>query len=149
MSYFEAMKQIKANKIPPVLLIYGAESFFIQNLREELIKKLKIDEENISYYDLEEVPIEEVIGDAETYPFFAEKKLIIASNPIFLRAKPPKLPFEHHLEALDTYLDNPVDYSTLVFIAPYEKIDSRKKITKKINKNGLVAECAEIKEYEL
>src|SRR5699024_9053823 len=54
-----------------------------------------------------------------------------------------------HLEALDTYLDNPVDYSTLVFIAPYEKIDSRKKITKKINKNGLVAECAEIKEYEL
>lgn len=149
MSYFEALKKIKANQIPSVILLYGTEAFFIQQLKEEIMKKLKIDEENISNYDLEENPIEEVVADAETYPFFAEKKLIIASNPVFLKTKQPKLPFEHHMESLEAYIENPVDYSIIVFIAPYEKVDSRKKTFKLMKKNGLIAQCQEVKEYEL
>ncbi len=39
--------------------------------------------ENISTYDLSETSIQDVIADAETYPFFGEQKLIFATNPVF------------------------------------------------------------------
>lgn len=151
MSYIKAMQQIKSKKIPPVILLYGLESYFIQNLRRELSSVILGDnsDENLSTYDLEETPIEEVITDAETYPFFGGKKLLIVNNPTFLTAKQFKLSFEHDLARLEQYMSNPVDYSTIVFIAPYEKLDNRKKITKVINKQAMVVECNPIKEHEL
>src|SRR5690625_6347330 len=93
-------------------------------------------DENISTYDLEETPIQEVVADAETYPFFGEKKLIYAMNPTFLSTKHKKLPFEHDLVRLEQYISNPVDYSVIVFIAPYEKLDNRKKITKVLDRKS-------------
>src|SRR5699024_2736057 len=50
---------------------------------------------------------------------------------------------------LQRYLNEPVDYSVLVFIAPYEKIDERKKISKLLKKNAVTAACNPVKEYEL
>ncbi|OZU89913.1 DNA polymerase III subunit delta [Virgibacillus indicus] len=150
MSYLETLQQIKKGKITPIFFLYGSESYFIQNLKSQIIKEvLQGDDENLSIYDLEETPIQEVIADVETYPFFGEKKLIIANNPGFLKAKPDKLPFEHDLDSLQNYLESPVDYSVLVIIAEYEKIDERKKISKLLKKHATVALCHPIKEYEL
>lgn len=150
MSYLKLLKQIKANNIPPILLVYGMESFFIQKITGALKDSL-VDEtgENLSIYDLEETPIEEVVSDVETYPFFGEKKVIIANNPAFLKARSPKLPFEHDLKALEKYIQQPVDYSVLVLVAPYEKLDNRKKITKELNKKVAVAACNPIMEKEM
>lgn len=151
MSYLKALDQIKQQKIPPIMLLYGLESYFIQNLKDALLKAVLADsgEENLSVYDLEETPIEEVISDAETYPFFGDKKLIIANNPSFLSAKQVKLPFEHNIERLEQYMKEPVDYSVILFIAPFEKLDNRKKITKLMNKEAMVTECNPIKDYEV
>ncbi|PAE31081.1 DNA polymerase III subunit delta [Oceanobacillus profundus] len=150
MSYIEVVKQLKKNQISSVYLAYGVESFFLQNLKQELIKRvLNGEEENLSLYDLEETPIQEVVADAETYPFFGEKKLVIATNPEFLKAKPGKLPFEHKLEPLERYLSEPASYSVLVLMAPYEKIDERKKISKQLKKHATIAVCNEVKEQEL
>lgn len=150
MSYTELMKLAKSNKLPPVILLYGIESFFIQNLQNEISKTVLSDsgEENLSTYDLEEVPIEEAIIDAETYPFFGDRKLLILHNPFFLTAKQVKVPFEHDIEQLENYLKNPVDYSVVVLIAPYEKLDNRKKVTKLLRKQAMVAECNPIKDHE-
>jgi len=150
-SYIKVLEQIKNERIPPVLLLYGTESYFIQNIQDKLFASVmeQSGDENISTYDLEETPIQEVVADAETYPFFGEKKLIYAMNPTFLSTKHKKLPFEHDLVRLEQYISNPVDYSVIVFIAPYEKLDNRKKITKVLNKQALVAECNPIKDYEV
>ncbi|MUK87069.1 DNA polymerase III subunit delta [Ornithinibacillus sp. L9] len=147
MSYLEAMGLLKKKPLPNILLLYGTEVYFIQKIKDMVLKNF--DEDNISTYDLSEIPIQEVVGDAETYPFFGEKKIIIANNPVFLKAKPDKLTFEHDIDVLQQYLETPVDYSVIVFIAPYEKIDERKKVTKTLKKNGLVAECNPVKEFEL
>lgn len=151
MAYSEVLQQVKKKQIKPVYLLYGTESYFIQNITKYITKAVLPDEsnDNLSTYDLEETPIQEVIADAETYPFFGENKLIIASNASFLKAKPDKLPFEHDLEVLSHYLIEPVDYSVIVLIAPYEKIDERKKVSKALKKNGVVAACNPIKDYEL
>lgn len=151
MSYIKMLQQIKKGQVPPVVLLYGLETYFIQNLKQKMTSKILANgsNENIATYDLEETPIEEVITDAETYPFFGERKLIFVHNPVFLTAKQVKLPFEHNLTLLENYLNQPVDYSVVVFIAPYEKLDNRKKITKLMNKQVAVTECNPIKDYEL
>ncbi|HLQ70192.1 MAG TPA: hypothetical protein VK142_00155 [Bacillota bacterium] len=96
MSYRNVLNQIKKNQIAPVYLLYGTESYFIQDLQKQIIMNVipNQEKEHIIHYDLEEVPIQEVIADAETYPFFSERKLIIAHNAVFLKTKPPKLMFE-------------------------------------------------------
>src|SRR5699024_5931708 len=113
MSYFDVLQKVKKNQIAPVYLLYGSESFFIQNLKKHIINNISGSdgEENLSVYDLEEVPIQEVVADAETFPFFGERKLIIGENPSFLKARTDKLPFEHDLDVLQRYITNPVDYS--------------------------------------
>jgi DNA polymerase-3 subunit delta len=149
MSFSEVMKQIKKKQILPVYLVYGSESYFIQQFRTAITEAvLGEDKDDLTVYDLEETPVQEVIRDAETFPFFGDNKLIIAMNPVFLKAKPDSLDFEHDLAVLEAYLDNPADYSTLVFIAPYEKIDERKKICKQLKKKSSVVPCKSVKEYE-
>ncbi len=149
LSYNEMRKKIKAKHIPAVSLLYGTEAYFIQNLQALFLKHGIDDAANAVTYDLEETPIQEVIIDAETYPFLGENKLIFIHNPIFLKAKQDKLPFEHDVTMLERYLESPVDYSTIVFIAPYEKLDERKKLTKLFRKTAAVAECNPVKSEEV
>lgn len=150
MGYVEVLNKIEKKNIAPVYFLYGKETYFSENIKRQLVETVTgNDEDGLSVYDLEEVPIDEVIADAETYPFFSERKLVIAENPLFLQTKPDKLPFEHRLEALERYLETPVDYTVLVIIAPYEKIDERKKISKLLKKHATVVSCQPLKEREL
>lgn len=151
MSYMEVLQQVKQKQIAPIYLLYGTESYFIQNITKHITKAILADEtdENLSVYDLEETPVQEVITDAETYPFFGGTKLIMAHNPLFLKAKPEKLPFEHDLDVVMRYLKQPADHAVIIFTAPYEKIDERKKISKILKQYSVTAECNPIKEYEL
>ncbi|SFD55870.1 DNA polymerase III, delta subunit [Lentibacillus persicus] len=152
MTYEKILQEVKQKQVAPVYLLYGTESYFIQNLTKH-IKNAVMDEgteeENLSVYDLEETPVQEVINDAETFPLFGGSKLIIANNPSFLKTKPDKLPFEHSLDVLIEYLNQPADYTVLIFTAYYEKIDERKKVSKALKQHSITAECNPIKEYEL
>lgn len=148
----EIWKQINKRKIDPIYLIYGNESFLINETKQLLINTVVNEEEldfNLSSYDLEETPIEAAIEDAETLPFMGEKRLIILQNPIFLTSEKPKGKVEHNLSRLETYLSEPAPYSVVVFTAPYEKLDERKKITKELKRKAVVGEAKRLAEPEL
>lgn len=151
MSYFDAMKKISNQTIAPLYVLYGSETYFMQNLQQQLRKYVLEDEQDaISTYDLEETPIEDVIADAETYPMFSEKKLIIASNATFLTAqRQPASAVDHHIDRLVQYLSEPVDYSVIVLTTKNDKLDKRKKITKHLNNRAQVIPCTPIKANEL
>ncbi|SDD18566.1 DNA polymerase III, delta subunit [Terribacillus halophilus] len=150
MSYTDALKAIKKKDFSPIYLLYGTESYFMQDIKEKLEKQYALsDGTNVSVYDLEETPIQEVIADAEEYPFFSEQKLILAYHPFFLKAKPDKSAVDHRLESLEHYAQNPADWTTLVLLAPYEKVDERKKIVKTIKKTGQAVACQPVKEWDL
>lgn len=149
MSMIEQINKIKGSKISPVYFAFGTESYFIEKLRNQLIRTvLEGDKTNLVLYDLEETPIQEVLADAETFPFFGERKLIIASNASFVKAKPDKTPFEHNVTYLQDYLQNPPDYTVLLLVAPYEKLDERKKITKSLKKLAESMDCQAVKEKD-
>lgn len=143
-------RNVKEEAVQPIYLLQGTESYFIELFKAKVAKTLSAEiEDEIITYDLREVAIQDVIVDAETLPFFTDKKLIIVENPLFLQSKPEKIPVEHDLAALEAYVKNPVPYTVLLFIAPYEKLDARKKITKLLQKETTLVPCAPLRENAL
>ncbi|WP_217586761.1 DNA polymerase III subunit delta [Lentibacillus saliphilus] len=149
-AYTEVLSDLRKGNVSNMYLLYGTETYFIQQLKNQFIQSViqQGDEENISTYNLEETAVQDVVRDAETFPFFGDKKLIIAEHATFLQAKPKKLAFQHDLEMLGQYVKNPAPYTVLVLIADYEKIDQRKKISKALNQHSVVVPCEPIKPYE-
>ncbi|MEQ6375846.1 DNA polymerase III subunit delta [Bacillaceae bacterium S4-13-58] len=151
MDYVTIMQQLKSREYSPLYLVYGTENFLIESIQKTLIENVLSPDEmdvNLSIYDLDEVPVQIVMEDAETLPFFGDKKVIIAKNASFFKAKPESI-VEHQIETLEHYLENPSDLSIVLFLAPYEKIDERKKIVKGFKKHGVVVPCEPLKEHDV
>jgi len=143
---------IKQQNIAPLYLLYGTESFLINETRQFIISHAISPDEvefNISQYDLEETPIELAIEDAETLPFLGEKKIVVLKNPVFLTAEKTKEKIEHHVNALERYIESPSPFTVLIFIANYEKLDERKKITKLLKKHAVVLEAKKFNDEEI
>lgn len=150
MSYFKVIKEIEKGNIADVYLLLGTESFFIQNIIQKLISDvLEGERGNLATYDLTETPVQHIVQDAETFPFFGERKLIVANNATFLQARPKKLTFDHNLDSLEKYLQQPIPSTVFVLIAPYESIDGRKKMTRQLKKEARFVECMPINKKEL
>ncbi|MDZ5470920.1 DNA polymerase III subunit delta (plasmid) [Bacillus sp. 31A1R] len=148
----DVWKQIKKQQFAPIYVLYGKESFLINETKQLLISNILGEEEsdfNLSTYDLEETPIEVAIEDAETFPFMGEKRLIFLNNPGFLTAEKTKDKVEHNLSRLEAYLQEPAPYSIIVFSGLYEKLDERKKLTKELKRKGAIVEAKKLDEQEL
>lgn len=131
-------KSIQKGEYAPVYLIVGEETYFI----DETINRLKTSmqrkdpELEVLFFDLDEQPVDFVIDEADTIPFFSERKLIIAKNASFLKAtEKGKEKIEHDVKRLELWLKNPSDSAVCVLIAPYEKLDERKKVTKLVKQH--------------
>ena len=143
-------KAIRNGQIDPVYVITGTESYFIEKTLDLLKQKLTEDEPEISIFDLEEVPVDFVIDEADTFPFFSDRKLVIAKNASFLKAaERGKEKIDHNIKALETWLENPPSASVTVFVAPYEKMDERKKITKLMKQHATMVEAKSLQPNDL
>ncbi|KAB7709210.1 DNA polymerase III subunit delta [Bacillus aerolatus] len=145
-------KDIEKKQFSPIYLLYGTEAFLINETKQKLIQSVLTEEEmdfNFSVYDLEEMPVETAIEEAETFPFMGEKKLVILHNPVFLTAERSKDKVDHNVKKLEEYLANPAPYTILVVAAPYEKLDERKKITKLLKKSAAVMEANKLNDKDL
>ncbi|CAH0347072.1 DNA polymerase III subunit delta [Bacillus sp. CECT 9360] len=148
----DVWKDLKRKKFAPVYLIYGTEAFLINETKQLLLEHALTEEEidfNFAQFDLEETPIEIALEDVETLPFMGERRLVFMHNPSFLTAEKPKQKVEHDIKKLERYLADPASYSILVFTAPYEKLDDRKKITKELKRKAVTIEAKKLGDNEL
>lgn len=148
---FDIWKDIKKGKLDSVYLLVGKESFLLQETTQKIIEAALQEEEkdfNLSTYDMEEVLLETAIEDVETLPFIGDKRVVVVKNPYFLTSEKKKEKIEHNLGALEQYLQSPAPYSILIFYAPYEKLDERKKITKLLKKQSIVVEMNSLSDKE-
>jgi DNA polymerase III subunit delta len=144
--------KIKKNQLASLYLLYGTEPFLINETYNLIIQTTLGEEEkdfNLSIYDCEETPIEIAIEDAETLPFFGDKRVVLVKNPYFLTAEKGKEKVEHNLKRLEAYIEKPSPFSIVIFAGLYEKLDERKKITKKLLKEGEVFFTSPLNEQEL
>ena len=128
-------------------LIYGLENYLIDEKINDIIKKSKVESENIISYDLNDDSIFSVLLEASTVGMFSDKKVLLVNNSNFLCAN--KSLSEQELDELNKYIENPFEDVTIVFIVREEKLDSRKKVTKTLSKVSKVYECNKIDNYNM
>ena len=124
-------------------LLYGLEKFLIDKEIKNIINKHKVEDINISRYDLEINTIKEVLDDANTVSLFSSNKLIIVENSfIFSRVTSKKI---ENIELLEEYLKQDNKDVIIIFINSNEKLDSIKKIVKTIKEKGKIIEFNPLK----
>ncbi|WP_044747677.1 DNA polymerase III subunit delta [Bacillus alveayuensis] len=143
--------ELKHKNFKPIYVFYGKETFLLSET-VRLMQEHAIPEEerdfNFSMFDMEETEIDTAVEDAETLPFMGEKRVVVIKNPYFLSTEKKKEKVEHHLERFERYIEEPSPFTILALIAPYEKLDERKKITKLLKKKANVVEMNELSESE-
>ena len=133
MTLIDKIKTISKNQ-EPVYLITGKNDYWENEVMKQ-IKKIIPEEEqtmNFATFDMEETPLSVAINDALSIPFFGEKRLVLIKNAYFLSGSHSKNKIKHNIEELEQYLDNPSIETVLIILAPYDKLDVRKKIVKKL-----------------
>ncbi|WP_429971211.1 DNA polymerase III subunit delta [Fructilactobacillus sp. Tb1] len=149
MALIDKIKTI-ATKQDPVYLITGKNDYWENEVMQQ-IKRIIPEEEqtmNFATYDMEETPLSVAINDALSVPFFGEKRLVLIKNAYFLTGSKSKSKVKYNVDELEQYLDNPSSETVLIILAPYDKLDGRKKIVKKLKNKSTTITLNDFSERE-
>ena len=101
-------------------LLESTDSLSLQKKIEEIIHKNHFEESLVDTYDMEEVSLDSVLEDLDTYGLFSLQKVIIMKNVEAVSFEEEKQKTEHFLH----YLKDPnPDY---LLIITTKKLDERK-----------------------
>jgi len=116
---------------------------------KEILKTHQIASEDVTDYDMQETTIQDALFDVASAGFLASQKAVLVKDPYFLTGKRISGP-EHDIDKLTSYLNNQsAENNVLIFYAPYEKLDARKKVVKLLKKKSDYIEIATPNEFNL
>ena len=132
-------RELKEGKFYPVYLICGDQAYLRLQNRDRLRAALlgDGDEMNVSAWTGMDVTAREVIDQAQTLPFFADRRVLLLENTVFFSKKASV-----ESDALAAFIPEIPETTSLVFIE--ESPDKRKKLYKVIQKNGFVLNCEDV-----
>ncbi|ANJ69240.1 DNA polymerase III subunit delta [Latilactobacillus curvatus] len=135
----------------PVYLVLGQESALIEEVRALFKATLSTEEMTMNFasYDLAQTEVARALEDAESAPFFGERRIVFMQNPFFLTGEKVKTKLDHDLKGFQAYLEQPQPTTALVIFAPYAKLDERKKIVKQLKKMATVIDVQKINERQV
>ncbi|WP_313805608.1 DNA polymerase III subunit delta [Flavobacterium sp.] len=137
------IKDIQAGNIKPIYFLMGEEPYYIDKLSEYIEDNILQEHErdfNQTVLYGRDVSIEDVIGNAKRYPMMADRQVVIVKEAQEL---------SRNIEKLEFYAENPQPTTVLVFCYKYKTLDKRKKVTKVLEKNGLVFESKKMYENQV
>lgn len=119
-------------------VLYGEEHYLIKKELDRILEKnITYEKEmNTSVFDASKTSMEEIIADAQTIPFFSDQKAVVVNQANFLSSQSND--DANALEVLNRYLDSPNESTILILICNQAKLDSRKKIVKRLQKEAKV-----------
>lgn len=146
------LKQIKTGKFQSVYLVHGTEQYLIEKVKEVILSSVFNEEDaslNFGQFDMTETSVDLAVQEAESFPFFGDRRLVFIQEPFFLTGEKSKSDIDHDLNQLIEYVKNPSDFSTLVIFANYEKLDKRKKVTKALLKEAELLDVSPMGESDI
>lgn len=141
MDFQQQMTAIRKGQWSPIYLVQGRETYLQDVARNTFLEAIIAPEDqdlNVGRFNMEEVTVQTAVADAESVPFFGDKRLVIIDKPYFLTGEKEKSKLDHQLDTLQQYLEHPLESTILVIFAPYEKLDSRKKVVKQLKKSAVL-----------
>ncbi len=145
----KALSAIRKGTVQPVYLVLGQERYLADSFRREIVKAALSDDEiefNLAHFDLKETPVSLALEDALSIPFFGDYRIVFLDNPSFLTGEKKASDVEHNMEEFAAYLEQPSPSTILVIMAPYEKLDERKKIVKKLKATSEIIDVSRMNE---
>ncbi len=130
---------IKNGEFKNIYLICGEEEYLKLNYKKQLINAIVGDDTmNLGLYEGKGIDINEVTDSAETFPFFAEHRLLVLDNTGM---------FKGGGDELAEYMSK-VPTST-IFLFVESEVDKRSKLYKAVKANGYICEINRQGEQEL
>ena len=129
---------IKSGKYPPVLLMFGAEEFLLDEAYVQLKTTLCKDE--TAQYDMEIIDAEDInsnqvydkiVDSCYAYPFVSEKRIVIVKH--FEKLTSGRISKKNQENpALSKYLSNPQPTTFLIILSSDDKLNGAGSATKKV-----------------
>ncbi|MEJ1330299.1 DNA polymerase III subunit delta [Latilactobacillus sakei] len=151
MTIEQLQKELQQNQLAPIYLVLGQESALIEKARQ-LFKHYLPEEEqtmNFASYDLATTDVANALDDAESAPFFGERRIVFMQNPYFLTGEKVKNKLDQDLVRFQAYLEKPQPTTSVVLFAPYPKLDERKKIVKQLKKVASLVSVEKVNERQV
>lgn len=137
------INDIKGGNIKPIYFFMGDEPYYIDKLTEYIEQNVLQEHErdfNQTILYGRDVTMDDVVGSAKRYPMMADRQVVIVREAQDL---------SRTIDALESYAENPQPTTVLVFAYKYKTLDKRKKVTKLIDKHGLVFESKKLYENQV
>ncbi len=141
-------QQLKTASPAQVYLVLGTQSELQNEARQAFLTLIPEEERvmNVASFDLEETPLATALADAKAAPFFGERRLVFLQKPSFLTGSTSRGSLKQDPALLQDYLAQPELNTTLVLLAPYEKLDGRKAVAKALKKVAVEVSAAPLSE---
>jgi len=137
------VNDIKAGNIKPIYFLMGDEPYYIDKLSDYIEQNvLSEDEKGFNQTVLygRDVTIEDIVSTAKRYPMMAERQVVIVKEAQDL---------SRTIDKLESYVENPMLSTVLVFCYKYKTLDKRKKLPKLIAKLGVLFESKKLYENQI
>lgn len=134
------VQDIKTNDFKNIYLLYGEEEYLKKQYRQKLQDALisPDDTVNLNFYEGKNISVQELIDQAETMPFFADRRLLVIEDSGFFKSASVEL--AEYLEQVP---------ETTYFLFVESEVDKRQKMYKAVQKKGRIVEFAAQKEDTL
>lgn len=144
------MQQLNQQEVQSLYLVMGTENYLLEQVRQAFKQVIPTEQAamNVGSYDMEQTPVAVALDDAMSIPFFGDHRLVILDKPFFLTGETNKNKVDHDLDALLNYVQHPEPTTIFVILAPYEKLDGRKKISKLLKKAAVNISVAPLTERD-
>ena len=132
------VNDINSGNIKPIYFLMGEEPYYIDKLSDYIEQNVLAEEEkgfNQTVLYGRDVTIEDIVATAKRYPMIAERQVVIVKEAQDLTRT---------IDKLESYVENPMLSTVLVFCYKYKTLDKRKKMTKLIDKVGVVYESKKL-----
>jgi DNA polymerase-3 subunit delta len=137
------VNNIKAGNIKPIYFLMGEEPYYIDKLSDYIEKNVLTEDEkgfNQTVLYGRDVSVEDIISTAKRYPMMSERQVVIVKEAQDL---------SRTIDKLESYVENPLLSTVLVFCYKYKTLDKRKKMTKLLDKVGVVYESKKLYENQV
>jgi DNA polymerase III subunit delta len=140
------LKSIKNKAFLPVYFLHGEEPYYIDAAVKSFENDVLEEDEKafgqtVTYG--KDTNIAEIISLAQQFPMFGNYNLIIVKEAQDLKYG------EDECKILESYIENPVPTTILIFAHKHKKVDSRKKFSKLLQKNNQLFLSEPVKDWNL
>ncbi|HEL1746887.1 TPA: DNA polymerase III subunit delta [Streptococcus suis] len=150
MLVIEQIEKLKKEKLELLTVLCGEDVGQYQIAKDLLLRQIDFEPADLgfAYFDMSEADYSQVDLDLVSLPFFSDEKVVILDYFSDLTTDKKRHLTDEELKQFEAYLDNPVETTRLIILAP-GKLDSKRRLVKLIKRDGLVLEANPLKEADL